>query len=142
MNISQLIQDSAFNVEPVIDVFLCDVNECRLTIDVIHPALSPVIGDLSFAAIVNVDIDIDIDDRKLLLEELKSHVNSNVLKFCPHAETELSERFNSADSGLDADLALNHQEEFESPYSEEVNMQLTQKIIELFDQNKFEITYI
>ena len=140
MNISQLIQDSAFNVEPVIDVFFFYVNECRLTIDVIHPALSPVIGALSFAAIVNVDI--DIDDRKLLLEELKSHVNSNVLKFCPHAETELSERFNSADSGLDADLALNHQEEFESPYSEEVNMQLTQIFIELFDQNKFEITYI
>lgn len=140
MNINQLIQDSTLNVEPVIDVFLCDVNECRLTIDVIHPTISPAIGDLSFTAIVNLDL--DIDDRKLLLEELKKHVNSNVLKFCPHAETELSERFNTADSGLDADLALNHQEEFESPYSEEVNMQLTQKIIELFDQNKFEITYI
>ena len=89
-----------------------------------------------------MNIEIDVDDRKLLLEQLKKEVSANTLKFAPYAETALLEKFNQDDSQLDADLELNHQEEFESPYSIEVNEQLTSLVVEMFNQNKFEITYI
>ena len=140
MNIEKLMKNATFTIEPVIDVFVCDTNECRITIDVTDKELSPNSGDLNFAAIVNIEI--DVDDRKLLLEQLKKEVSANTLKFAPYAETALLEKFNQDDSQLDADLELNHQEEFESPYSIEVNEQLTSLVVEMFNQNKFEITYI
>ena len=140
MNINQLLHNAQLNTDSSIEVFVCDMNECRFTIDVINQSIAPNQGDLHFSAIVNMEL--DVDDRKLLLQQLKQHVAENTLAFVPHVENELLEKFIASDSCLDQSLCFGHQEEFSSPYSVEVNERLTKEIQNLFDSNDFEITYI
>lgn len=137
LNLNQIIEQSTLEIETVISVFVCDMNECRISIDVINNNLGLKFDDFYFVALINIDI--GISDRIDILSELKKYVNYNTLEFAPHPSSDLPE---STYALLEEPLCLGHQEEFISPYPKDANELLTNIIKKGFDDHNFDITFI
>lgn len=138
MNILELISQATLIADAKIDVYSSEVNECMITIDLIHEKIAPVAGTLGFQSLV--EIPLDVGDKRLLMQAIKDHVFSNMIGFTPYASDELKEQYRQGKIKKDWFLTLT--DTHETPYSVEVNQLLNKCILKKLEENFFEITFV